>query len=58
MMLLFVFEPILHGFFLRFWKIQISKMANQDGRHLEMITQLLLHLKSSPHDTDVKGDIF
>ena len=33
-------------------------MADQDGRHSEMITQLLRHVKSSPHDADVKGDIF
>ena len=33
-------------------------MADQDGRHSEMITQLLRHVESSPHDTDVKGDSF
>ena len=31
-------------------------MADQDGRHSELITQLLRHVTSSPHD--VKGDIF
>ena len=33
-------------------------MADQDGRHSEMITQLLRHVTSSRHDADVKGDIF
>ena len=33
-------------------------MADQDGPHSEMITQLLRHVASSPHDADVKGDIF
>ena len=33
-------------------------MADQDGHHSEMITQLLCRVTSSPHDTDVKGDIF
>ena len=33
-------------------------MADQDGRHSEMITQLLHHMSSSPHDADFKGDIF
>ena len=33
-------------------------MADQDGRHSEMITQLLRHMPSSSHDADVKGDIF
>ena len=33
-------------------------MANQDGRHSEMITQLLRHVASQTHDADVKGDIF
>ena len=32
-------------------------MADQDGRRSEMITQLLRHVTSSPHDADVKGDI-
>ena len=32
-------------------------MVDQDGHHPEMITQLLRHVKSSPHDVDVKGDI-
>ena len=31
-------------------------MADKDGRHSEMITQLLLHVTSSPHDADAKGD--
>ena len=33
-------------------------MADQDGRHSEMVTQLLRHVMSSPHNRDVKGDIF
>ena len=33
-------------------------MADQDGRHSEMITQLLRHVTSKPRDADVKGDIF
>ena len=33
-------------------------MADQDGRYSEIITSLLLHVTSSPHDADVKGDIF
>ena len=33
-------------------------MADQDGHHSEMITQLLRHVMSSRHDADVKGDIF
>ena len=33
-------------------------MADQDGRHSEIITQLLRHVTSSPHDVEVKGDIF
>ena len=33
-------------------------MADQDGRHSEMVTQLLRHVTSSPHNGDVKGDIF
>ena len=33
-------------------------MADQDGRHSEMTTQLLRHVTSSPHDADVKGNIF
>ena len=28
------------------------------GRHSEMITQLLHHVTSSPHNAEVKGDIF
>ena len=48
---LITFEPILDGF-------QKSNMAAQDGRHSEMITQLLRHVTSSPIDADVKGDIF
>ena len=32
-------------------------MVDQDGRHSEMITQLLRHMTLSPHDADVKGDI-
>ena len=37
---------------------QKSKVADQDGRRSEMITQLLHHVTSQPHDADVKGDIF
>ena len=33
-------------------------MADQDSRHSEMIRQLLYHVTLSPHDLDVKGDIF
>ena len=33
-------------------------MADQDGRHSEMVTQLLRHVMSYPHDEDFKGDIF
>ena len=33
-------------------------MKDQDGRHSEMITQLLRHVTSSPHNADVRGDIF
>ena len=33
-------------------------MADQDGQHSEMITQLLRHVTSQPHDADVEGDIF
>ena len=33
-------------------------MADLLGRHSEMITQLLCHVTSLPHDADVKGDIF
>ena len=32
-------------------------MADQDGRHSEMVTQLLRHVPSSTHDADVKGEI-
>ena len=32
-------------------------MADQDGRHSDMITQLLRHVTSSPLDVDTKGDI-
>ena len=33
-------------------------MADQDGRHSEVITQLLRHVTSSTHDMEVKEDIF
>ena len=33
-------------------------MADQVGHHSEMITQLLRHMTSSPHDVDVIGEIF
>ena len=32
-------------------------MVDQDGRHSQMITQLLRHLTSAPHHAVVKGDI-
>ena len=51
---LITFDPIIDSF----GKIQKSKMADQDGHHSEMITQLLRHVRSSPHDADIKGDIF
>ena len=53
---LITFEPIL-DYFLKFWE----KSRIQDGgltwRHSDMITQLLRHATSSPHDADAKGDI-
>ena len=33
-------------------------MADQDGRHSKLNTQILRHVTSSPHDAEVKGDIF
>ena len=42
---LITFEPILAVFW-GFGQIQKSKMANQVGRHSEMITQLLRHVTS------------
>ena len=39
-----------------FEQIRKSKMADQDGHHSEMITQLLRHV-TSRHDADVRGDI-
>ena len=33
-------------------------MADQDGRHSEMVTQLLRHVTPLPHNGDVKDDIF
>ena len=33
-------------------------MADQDGRHSEIVAQLLRHVTSQPHDMDAKGDIF
>ena len=54
-------DPILDDI-LRFWTNpeydRKSKMPDEDGRHSEMITQLLRHVTSSPHDTEVKGNIF
>ena len=41
-----------------FGQIQQYKMADKDGSHSQMITQLLRHVTSSSHDTDVKGGIF
>ena len=43
---LITFEPILDGFFGGFGQIQKSKMAVQDDRHSEMITQLYCHVTS------------
>ena len=40
--------------FLGFGKIQKSKMADQDGRPLEIVAKLLHHVTSSPHYADVK----
>ena len=42
------------GRFMRFW----TNPEIQDGRHSEMVTQLLRHMTSQPHNPDVKGDIF
>ena len=44
--------------FLGFGKIQKYKMADQDGRHSEMMTQLSRHVMSSLHDVDAIGGIF
>ena len=33
-------------------------MADQDGRHSEIVPQLIRHVTSQPHNADVKGDIF
>ena len=33
-------------------------MADQDGLHPHIMTQLLRHVISSPHDADVKRDTF
>ena len=33
-------------------------MVDQDGRHSDMMLQLLHYVTSSPYDADVKGDIF
>ena len=33
-------------------------MADQDGRHSEMITELLRHVTSSHHDADVRYTIY
>ena len=32
-------------------------MADKDGRHSEVITELLCHVMPSLHDADVKGNI-
>ena len=50
---LITFDPILNNS-LRFW----TNLEIQDGRHSEMITQLLRHVTSPAHDAQVKGDIF
>ena len=58
--MVFLFVLLLTGFgmaFRGFGQIQKSKMADHDGRHSEMITQLYRHVTSSLHDADVKGDI-
>ena len=63
LLILITFESFLDGF-LRSWtnpEIQDGRPRwplDQDGRHPKMITQLLCHVMSSPHDADVKGDIF
>ena len=54
---LITFEPILDDFL----KIWINPEIQDDGprcRHSEMVGQLLRYMMSSPHDADVKGDIF
>ena len=43
---LITFELILDGVCGGFGQIQKSKMADQDGRHSEMIKQLLRHMTS------------
>ena len=45
-------------FSLKFWEIQKSKMADQDGRHLTIMTLLPRHMTSPLPVVDVKGDIF
>ena len=41
-----------------FGQIQKSKMADQYGRYSEMGIQLLCHVTSSPHNANIRGDIF
>ena len=41
LLVLITFEPVFGGF----RQFQKSKMADQDGSHSEMITQLLRHVK-------------
>ena len=50
---LITFDPIFDDF-LRFGQIQKSKMADQDGRYSETISQLLRHVTLSPDYADVK----
>ena len=33
-------------------------MKDEDGRHADIMTQLLRHVTPSSHDADVNGDIF
>ena len=56
LLVLITFEPTLDDFSM-LWTNPESKMANKDGHHSEMITQLLRHVTSLPHDVDVKGHI-
>ena len=54
---LITFEPILDGFW-RIWTNQEIQDGGPRWPHSEMITQLLRHVTSYPHDANVKGDIF
>ena len=41
-----------------FEKVQKSKMADQGGHHSLIMTQLLRHVMSLPHNGDLKGETF